>query len=190
MTPLQKIAMGLIIVVGSAPFPAHPHPSWRHYDLLPDPLGWLLVIAGLLALRRLHESFDTAAWLAILALLVSVPLWLPQLNHHLDASGAWLASMPQTVCCLLTAHHLARAGAFADPPDRYVAHRFGLLVWGFGLLVVLPVLAIGGHLDQLSNATVALSLLVNLAFVYYLFMVNRRTWLGGPGPRVRESKAG
>jgi hypothetical protein len=25
--------------------------------------------------------------------------------------------------------------------------------------------------------------LVNIAFIYYLFMANRRTFLGGPGPR-------
>jgi hypothetical protein len=72
--------------------------------------------------------------------------------------------------------------AHRSPPDGYVAKRFGLLVWGFALAGVLPVLAIGGDVTQLESPTLVLSALVNVAFVYFLFRVHRREWLGGPGP--------
>jgi len=46
VTPLQKIAMGLVIVLVPAYFPAHPHPAWAVYDAVRDPGGWALVVAG------------------------------------------------------------------------------------------------------------------------------------------------
>ena len=51
--------MGMVIVVGSAYFPADPSPGWEHYDALPDPLGWLLVLSGVFALARTDDAFDT-----------------------------------------------------------------------------------------------------------------------------------
>jgi hypothetical protein len=179
VTPLQRIALGLVVVVGSAYFPAHPHPAWQHYDALPDPIGWLLVLWGLWPLRRLDASFDLPAWLAVLAALVSVPLWLPVLRHHLDASGEWAASMPQTLCCLLLARSIGRLAALQQPRDEYAARRFGLLSWGFALLIVLPVLALGGRLRALENPTLLVSAVVNVAFIVFLFRVHRRAWLGG-----------
>ena len=47
---------------------------------------------------------------------------------------------------------------------------------------MLPVLTFGGGFDQLVSTTVLVSTVVDLVFVYYLFRVHRRTWLGGPGP--------
>ena len=61
MSPLQKIAMGMVIVVGTALFPAHPSPAWEQYDALPDPLGWLLVLLGTVALTRADAAFDPPA---------------------------------------------------------------------------------------------------------------------------------
>ncbi len=63
-----------------------------------------------------------------------------------------------------------------------MAKRFGLLVWGFGLTGVLPVFALGGNLTELESPTLVVSALVNVAFIYLLFRVHRREWLGGPGP--------
>jgi hypothetical protein len=42
--------------------------------------------------------------------------------------------------------------------------------------------AYGGGVDGLVNPTLIGIGLVNAAFVYYLFRVHRREWLGGPGP--------
>jgi hypothetical protein len=181
-SPLQKVGMGMVVVVLFAFFPAHPSPDWKHYDALADPVGWLLVIGGMVALTRHDDVFSTSRWLAILAGVVSVPMWFPQLSHRLDASGQWFASLPQIAFCLLLSREIGLLSAMQTPSDRMVAKRFGLLVWGFALVAVLPVLTLGGGLDQLASTTQLVSLLVSVWFIYSLFRVHRREWLGGPGP--------
>jgi hypothetical protein len=152
------------------------------YDALPNPLGWLLVLSGTFALARADETFDSSRWLAALAAVVSVPMWLPQVNHLLDASGEWFASLPQIAFCLFLSREIAMTGARRSPPDSYVSKRFGLLGWGFVVLGVLPVLALGAALQQLRNPTELVAWVVNVTFIYHLFRVHRREWLGGPGP--------
>ena len=195
MSPLQKIAMGMVIVIGSALFPPNPSPSWQRYDALPDPIGWVLVLFGVFALTRADETFASSRWLAGLAAAVSVPMWFPQLQHQLDPSGEWAASLPQIAFCLFLAREIGMAAPLQRPPDAYVAKRFGLLVWGFVVVGVLPVVALGGGVSALESTTLTFSALVNVAFVYFLFRVHRREWLGGPGallvqpagqPRGRE----
>jgi hypothetical protein len=182
MSPLQRIAMGMVIVVLSAPLPADPSPVWRQYDVLADPLGWLLVFAGAAALARTERAFATVRLLALLAGAVSVVLWFPQVNHRLEDSGAWAASLPQIAFCLLLCREIGVRAAVLDPPDQQAERRFGLLVWGFVLVAVLPVVALGGGVVQLANATAVVSMLVNLALIWSLFGFHRREWLGGPGP--------
>ncbi|HET8604303.1 MAG TPA: hypothetical protein VFM09_10270 [Marmoricola sp.] len=183
MTPLQRIALGLVIVVGSATWPAHAAPAWRTWDLLPDPVGWVLVVWGLVALRRLHAEFGLPLGLAVLAGLVSVPLWFPQLRMHLDASGSWAASLPQVACCLFLARAVAATGAAQRPPDRYLVQRFGLLGWGFLVVALLPAVVLGARVESLSGATVAFSMLANVVLIWSLFAAHRRPVLGGPGAR-------
>jgi len=181
-SPLQKVAMGMVIVVLFAYFPAHPSPDWKRYDALADPLGWVLVLLGMAALVRHDDAFSTSRWCAVLAGVVSIPMWFPQLSHRLDDSGQWFASLPQIVFGLLLCREIGVLGASQSPADRYVERRFGLLVWGFGLVAVLPVVTLGGGIDQLEGPTQLMSLLVNVAFIWLLFRVHRREWLGGPGP--------
>ena len=183
MSPLQRIAMGLVVVVGNAAWTLPgDQPSWLHYDLLADPVGWLLVLSGTWALVRAQDSFDLLRWPAVLAALVSVPVWFPQVQHRLDGAGAWAASLPQIAFCLLLCRETSRLAGLQRPGDAYAAHRFGLLVWGFVAVGVLPVLTLGGGLDALAAPTQLVSLVVNVALVWFLFRVHRRRWLGGPGP--------
>lgn len=179
MSPLQKIAMGMVFIAGYAPFPAEPHPSWDSYDGLADPLGWVLAILGMQVLCRAATGFDGARWAAWVAGAISIPLWFPQLNHRLSDSAGWALSMPQTAFCILLLKSIAESALIKEPGDGYIRRRFGPLMWAFVLLVVLPPIAIGGDLRGLDDTTVAVALLVNLAFIYYLFRVHRRSWLGG-----------
>lgn len=189
MSPLQRIAMGLLIVFLPANLPHDPHPAWAFYDALPDPLGWLLVLTGVHALRG-HLDVDVLTWLGWVSFGVSVPLWFPQVNHLLvpeynssiDVSFQWFLSLPQTVFSLLLARSIGRAAELQLPRDRFVAGRFGVLTWAFAALVVLPAVAYGGAVDALVNPTLIGIGLVNVAFVYYLFRVHRRRWLGAPAP--------
>lgn len=193
MSPLQKIAMGLVIIIGTATYSTSASPPWERYDALPDPIGWVLVFFGTVALARADQAFDNTRWLAALAGVVSVPMWFPELHHQLDASGEWFASLPQIAFCVVLAREIGLLGARRSPVDTYIAKRFALVVWGFVLVGVLPVLALGGGVTQLESTALAVSTVVNLAFVYYLFRVHRREWLGGPGPlliqpRTREGR--
>ncbi|RNM12559.1 hypothetical protein [Nocardioides pocheonensis] len=200
MSPLQRIAMGLVIVFLPANFPHHPHPAWAFYDALPDPVGWLLVVTGVRRLRP-HLDVDVLTWLAWVSFAISVPLWFPQLNHLLvpeyndsiDVSLQWFLSLPQTVFSLALARTIGRTAELQEPRDTFVAGRFGVLTWGFAALVVLPAIAYGGGVDALVDPTLLGIGLVNVAFIYYLFRVHRREWLGGPGPleihpRAREDR--
>jgi hypothetical protein len=189
MSPLQRIAMGLVIVLVPANFPHDPHPAWQFYDALPDPIGWLLVIAGMRALSA-HFYVELARWIAGTAFAVSVPLWFPLVNNLLvpenndsiEVSFQWFLALPQTVFGLALARTIGRRAELEEPRDRFVAGRYGVLTWAFAALVVLPVVAYGGGVDGLVNPTLIGIGLVNAAFVYYLFRVHRREWLGGPGP--------
>jgi len=189
MSPLQRIAMGLVIVLVPAYFPHDPHPAWQVYDALPDPIGWLLVITGVRALSA-HLDVDVVRWFAWTAFAVSVPLWLPQVNHLLvpeyndsiEVSFQWFLALPQTVFGLALARTIGRQAELQQPRDRFVAGRYGVLTWAFAALVVLPVVAYGGGVDSLVDPTLVAIGLVNVVFVYYLFRVHRREWLGGPGP--------
>jgi len=182
MSPLQRIAMGMVIVIGAAYFPPNPSPEWQKYDALPDPLGWLLVLWGVFALAGANKVFDSSRWLALVAAAVSVPMWFPQANHELEASVGWAASLPQIAFCLILSREIGLLAIRQEPPDGFAAKRFGLLVWGFALVAVLPVVAIGGGVEQLETPAAVVATLVTLAFVYFLFRVHRREWLGGPGP--------
>lgn len=181
--------MGLVIVFLPAYFPAHPSPEWRIYDALPDPIGWALVMWGMVGLAR-HLEVDLARWLGWAALVVSLPLWLPQLNHLLipeynpaiDISFQWFLSLPQMLFSLALARTIGRAGQEHSPRDRYVAGRFGVLTWAFAGCIVLPVLAYGGGVEGLVTPSAWLIAIANLTFIWFLFRVHRREWLGGPGP--------
>jgi hypothetical protein len=197
MSPLQKIAMGLVIVLVPANFPHDPHPAWAFYDALPDPVGWLLVLAGVRALQA-HVDLDVTTWLAWVAFAVSVPLWFPQVNHLLvpeyndsiEVSFQWFLSLPQTVFSLALARSIGRQAELQQPRDRFVAGRFGVLTWAFAAVIVLPVVAYGGGVASLETPALIGIGLVNVVFVYYLFRVHRRTWLGGPGPLEVHPSAG
>lgn len=165
VTPLQKVAMGFVIVLLDAPFGG--------YDGLPDPVGWGLVIAGLLTLRQLLRGTDTLLGVAILAGLVSLATYPPAVGAHLDPSLGWLLSLPQLAFSVLACSALA-----APNPD--LERRFLLLRWVFVGLAVAPVLVFGGRLDRLTAPTAVVAVLADLYFVYLVFRVSRRPF-GVPG---------
>jgi hypothetical protein len=162
MRPLQAIGMGLVIVVLTA--------SYHGYDVLADPLGWLLVLVGLDGLPPARRGGLPA--LAGLALVVSVVVWFPGARDALnltDAALAWAASLPELLTVTVLAHRLARAAA--EGADAGAA---GWLRTARALLVVstlLPPVVLGGGLLALRGpasafVTLSLALLVVLLFAY------------------------
>jgi hypothetical protein len=201
VSPLQKIAMGLVIVF----LPANFEIAGHVYDGLPDPLGYVLVLAGISALRT-RLDVDVAYWLAWVALVVSIPLWFPQLTEqlpeipkHLDtaaqlstatkaASIKWAFALPQWVMSLLLVRVIGQEAIAQEPRDTFVAGRFGVLLWGLAATIVLPPIAYGGDVENLITPTLIGVGLVQVVLIYYLFRVHRREWLGGPGPLLIHPK--
>jgi hypothetical protein len=165
VTPLQKVAMGLVIVFLSARFAG--------YDALADPVGWALVVAGLLPLRTTLPLGGWALALAVVAGVVAVPVYVPALYARLAPSGQWGVSLPQTAFCVLLCSSLCALTARADDP---ASTRFGLLRWAFVAVALGPVLVYGGRVDALTTPVAVLAVLANVALVYYLFKVSRRDY--------------
>jgi hypothetical protein len=163
VTPLQKVAMGLVIVFVSARFAG--------YDALPDPVGWGLAVAGLLPLRSRIPHGGTLVALGLIAGVVSVPLALPAVDERLTASGQWGVGVPQTVFCLTLVLSLITLAERAGDPE---AGRLGLLRTAYLAVLVLPVIVYGGGVDALGVPAAVLSVVTNVALVYYTFKVSRR----------------
>jgi hypothetical protein len=166
VTPLQKVAMGLVIVFLSARFGG--------YDALPDPVGWGLAIAGLVPLRTRVPHGGTLLWLAAIAGVVSVPLVVPQVNEAMAPAGQWGVGVPQTAFCLMLSISLATLTERAGEPE---AVRFGLLRTAYIAVLALPVLVYGGGIDELALPAAVLSVLANVVLVYYTFKVSRRPYV-------------
>lgn len=193
VSPLQRIGLGLIVVVIPADFPAHPHPVWNYYDALPPPLGWLLVLSGLLRLMKATDlDLRLARAAAIVALIVSIPMWFPQLNHYLipqynpgvSQSWQWFVALPSWVFGYFFSQAMSEAAVARTPRERGIAGWFGVLRWGFVAAAVLPAVVYGADVKGADHTMKLVIGLVEIFLIVAMFTYHRREWLGGPGPRV------
>ncbi len=150
--------MGLVIVLVDALFGA--------YDAVPDPVGWALVIAGLVPLRAQITDGAPLLPVAWVCLVVSVAIYLPQVSDRLDESGGWALSLPQLAFCFLLCTALA-------PVTGWLSGRFGFLRWVFVLLAAGPVLVFGGGAEVLRDPLAFLIVGANVYLVYLLFQASR-----------------
>ena len=171
MKPLQAIGMGLVIVAVAA--------RAGGVDLLPDPLGWCLVLYGVQQLGVLPRR-STAAALVVVALGASVVLWVPGVDGWLadhDDSLLWAASLPQVAA--VVALTVALAGAAGDAGDRAAARW---LRWARTLTVVAGVLPV--VVLATGTATVGVMLLVGLvALVLTIVLTFRYAGRAWAAPR-------
>ena len=165
MTPLQGIAMGLVIVLVDA--------SFGGYDGVPDPVGWLLVLWGLNRLRTVLPESRGLVALAVLCLVVSVVTYPPQVAERLDESGGWALSLPQL------AFSFALATALG-PLSGWLEKRFRLMRTVFVGLAVAPAVVIGGDVEVLRSPLAFAVAAANVYFVYLLFQASREFT---PSPR-------
>jgi len=146
--------MGLVIVLVDAFFGG--------YDAVPDPVGWVLVIAGLMPLRARLDSGAGLTMVAGLCLVVSVATYPPAVTALLSDSGGWALSLPQIAFSFVLCTALAPA---AGP----LAGRFRGLRWAFVVLAAGPVLVFGGGVEALRSPVALLGVGANLYLVYLLF---------------------
>ncbi len=169
MTPLQKIAMGLVIVVLDA--------QLGGFDAVPDVLGWVLVLLGVRDLRRALAGFSTLVTLAGVSTAVSVALLWPGLADSFPESTGWLLSLPQLAFCIALC---GSAAALAVTPDGGVARRFVLLRWVFVALVLAPALLYGGGVDVLLVPVAVVTVAANVYLIYLLFKISKRPYALAP----------
>ena len=155
--PLQKVAMGLVIVLVDALFAG--------YDGVPDPLGWVLVLAGLLPVRGLLAAPGLVPTAAV-CLVVSLATYPPQVADRLTDPAGWALSLPQLVFASLLCTALV-------PHVGPVAPRFRLLRWLLVVLALTPVLVLGGGVELLREPLAFLSVAVQVYLVYLLFRCSR-----------------
>ncbi len=171
MKPLQKIAMGLVIVLAD-PFKAG-------FDVLPDVLGWVLVVLGLLDLRTALRNSSTLLTLAVLAGAVSAVVFWPPVADGLPESAGWLLSLPQLAFSVVLCGDLAALLANEAPESP---RRLAWLRWAFVVAAVGPLLLYGGGVDSLLVPLAVLTVAANVYLVYLLFKYAGR-------PAVSHSEA-
>lgn len=169
MTPLQKVAMGLVLTLAD--------PDIRGYDAVPDVLGWVLVVLGLLGLKD-RVALSGLMPLAIVAGVVSLGLIRFDWLEGLPESTGWLLSLPQLVFSLVLCGEVARLVG----PD--VAKRLRGLRWAFLVAAVGPVLLYGGGIDVLLVPLAVIAVAANVYLVYLLFRSSAE--VHGPAPRPRN----
>lgn len=182
MKPLQAVAMGLVIVGIRA----------GHWDLLPDPLGWLLVLHGL---RRLPHAIPYRAsqlTTAALALLVSIPLWVPSLADRLDdadPSLRWAANLPELGFLVVLCLGLGDLARTAGDPGPFRTWRT-IATLGVAC-ALLPILVWGGGIEGLELPSYVLASLTLLAVICLGFSHAGRPWVAqSPDSDPREAPAG
>ncbi|WP_139979632.1 hypothetical protein [Nocardioides litoris] len=169
MRPLQAVACGVLLHLLFA--------RLGGYDVLADPLGWVLVLVGLRALPPGFELRSSAIALAVLALVTSVPLWVPGVASAVedaDESLAWAVDLPRFGCYLVLALALSRVALAAG--DRGAAGWWSTVVLALAAVVVLPVLVFGGGIDGLAPLATTLVGLVPTVVLVLLLVHAGRPW--------------
>jgi hypothetical protein len=184
MRPLQSIGMGLVIVLVTA--------SVGGYDLVADPVGWILVLIGVTKLTELPRQ-TTVELLAGLALAASVLIWVPGLREALtgpDPALAWAATLPQLACCAVLCRGLGTLAG--DAGDQRASAWLGTAAVAFVVMAALPVLVFGGGIASLEATAIVAAALVLITLIWMLFSYSGRPWAGptekqrGPHPPEEE----
>jgi hypothetical protein len=159
--------MGLVVVLLTA--------AVHGYDVLADPLGWLLVLVGLAQVPVPQRGALQA--LATVSLVVAAGVWFPGIRDSLnvtDDSLAWAASIPELLTVIVLVHALAQAARLdADQQARRWLQTARTLMI---VVLVLPPVVLGGGLDSLVGALAVAGSLSLLLVVVLLFRYAARPW--------------
>lgn len=174
MRPLGLIGYGFLLVAVKVLF--------GRYDVLADPIGWVLVLLGL---RRMARAVDlpagmALAYLGILSLLCSGPLWWPDTARSLhdgDPAVLWAVGLGELLFQAVLCHALATLAQQAKENTAVIWFRVceGGLVIG----ALAPPLYFGAHLSWL-NGIGNLGEILQLVVLVLCFVYSGRTWAGAP----------
>jgi hypothetical protein len=94
--------------------------------------------------------------------------------EDVDESLLWVMNLPQLVFVGLLCHVLGQRAAAAD--DGRAAAWLRVLLVGFVVVALLPVLVFGGGVDALEVPAYVAATLVLLALIWLLFAWSGRPW--------------
>ena len=169
MRPLQSIAMGLVIIVLD---------TMSAYDVLPDPLGWVLVVLGVRGLPTDLPHRRALASVTLLAAAVSLPLWVPGVADALydtHPSLLWAVNLPQLGFAGLLCFVLGRRAAAGG--DTGAAAWARTTLTGLVVVALLPILVFGAGVAALEVPAYLGASLVLLLLIWLLFSWSSRPWI-------------
>jgi hypothetical protein len=170
---LQTVALGLIVVfldVGS--------PDW-----VADPIGWLLVLVGIAAVRERLPDYGYLQVTAWVCLGLAVVTWPPEALPHLDEALAWLFDLPTLAFCFLLADSLY------DVTESDLAGRFRVICWTYALVAVLPLMSMLLDWTWLDMPATILTILVHVVLVISLFNASDAAAVVPAGGRAEGGSA-
>ncbi len=167
--------MGLVVIVLVAPAGG--------YDLLANPVGWVLVLLGTSHAPLADHHRGPLRWVGGLALVSSAVVWFPAVADALtdtDDSLAWAAELPQVAFAALLCRALADLAAGAgDTRSAGWLRTAGVLAVVAG---VLPVVVLGGGVTSLADVAALVARLAPLLLVVLLLSRAGRPWAVVPLP--------
>lgn len=175
MAPLHPVSLGLVIVALVA--------NAGGWDLLPDPVGWLLVLWGIQRMPHTARHQGPLLTATGLALAISCALWPPTVRERLadlDESLSWALSLPQLAALVLLSLSLRYAARQAGDTGR--ARWFTVAATLAVAAAVLPVLVFGGGLTSLAGLAALTATLGTLLLVALCLAAARAPWAGGDAP--------
>ncbi len=177
--PLRLVGLGLLILML--------RPDYRGYDLLPDTIGWLLVLVGSAVFARGLPTRSGIMWAAGLAAVSAAAIWPPHWEDVVrdqEQSLVWAILLPQIVwsvlfCLAVTG--VSRADLGASIWWKYLA----LVNIAVG---VLPILVYGGGMSSLESTLETLNFLGLLAGIVLSFWHASRPWATVAAPERRSER--
>ncbi len=184
MKPLRVLALGLLVIALQA--------RVSGYDIYADPIGWLMVLAGLQGLKtapavRLGGLRPTLWATAGVALVVSAVVWWPAVEESLtdgEPAIAWAANLPRFAFIAVLCHALAKQALAAGGDERAAAGWFSWAAIATGLVMIAPVLVFGASWSWLGDTAAVAAQLVQLLVMVLCFVYGGRVWAG-----AREGRA-
>ena len=152
MKELQTLALGLVIVFVDVSTP----------DWIADPLGWILILIALAAVREQLPDYRQVSLAGWTSLALSVVTWPESSVAHLDGWLELLFSLPVLAFCFLLCDSLI------DVTTPEHASRFRALCWTFALLVLAPVAIYGLDWQWLQTPATVIGVIANVVLVLVL----------------------
>ena len=152
MKELQSVVLGLIVVFVDAGSP----------DWVADPLGWILVLVGIAAVKDRLTDYGYLQLTGWVCLALSVVTWPPDAVPALDDTLGWMFSLPTLAFCFLLADSLT------DVTEQGLSRRFRAISWLYAIVTVLPLLPLLLGWERLSTPAQVVTVIAQVVLVISL----------------------